>query len=270
MTKITDQEYLRTQQYNDAAKLNDRMRLHARFSTNTYPWQRWVFEQLGLPADARVLEAGCGPGQLWLQNRDRIPPGWQVTLADFSAGMLAEAQQNLAGLRPFGFEQADAQALPFADASFDALIANHMLYHVPDRSRALAEFRRVLRPGGRLYAATNGQAHLRELFALAERLAPQLERWGGAAEGGNFTLENGGEQLARHFAGAELRRYPDGLVVTEAEPLVAFIMSMHLADQAGEGQRAELLAKVEAILREQGSIHITKDSGLFIAQARES
>lgn len=267
MTKITDQAYLRTQQYNDAAKLNDRIQLHARFSTNKGEWHRWVFDQLALPANARVLEVGCGPGQLWLRNADRIPP-WQVTLADFSAGMLAEAQQNLAGQRSFGFEVADAQQLPFEVGSFDALIANHMLYHVPDRGRALAEFRRVLRPSGQLYAATNGQAHLRELFELAQRLAPQRIGWGGAAESGNFTLENGGEQLARHFAEVELRRYPDGLVVTEAEPLVAFMMSMHVAEQVGEHERADLLAQVEAILREQSSIIIAKDTGMFIAQAR--
>ncbi len=266
MTKITDQEYLRSRQYNDAAKLNDRMQLHARFSTNKGEWHHWVFDQLDLPAGARVLEVGCGPGWLWSRNADRILPTWQVTLADFSPGMLAEAQQNLAGLRPFGFEVADAQALPFEAESFDALIANHMLYHVPDRARALAEFRRVLRPGGRLYAATNGQAHLRELFELTQRLAPQLVRWGGAAVDESFNLENGGEQLARHFADVDLRRYPDGLVVTEAEPLVAFIMSMHVADGTDKTLRAKLLAQVEAMLREQGAIHIGKDSGIFLAR----
>lgn len=267
MTKITDQEYLRTRQYNDAAKLNDRIQLHVRFSTNTYEWHRWVFDQLELPANARLLEVGCGPGRLWSRNADRIPAGWQITLSDFSAGMLAETQQNLAGLRPFGFEVADVQALPFADAAFDAVIANHMLYHVPDRPRALAEIRRVLRPGGQLYAATNGQAHMRELGELVQRLAPELAKWGGAAVDGHFGLENGGEQLAQHFAEVAVRRFPNALVVTEAAPLVAFIMSMSVADQAGAGLRTQLLAQVEAILREQGPIHITKDAGIFIAQA---
>lgn len=266
MSQIDDQEYLRTQQYHNANKLNDRIQLHVRFSTNPYEWHRWVFDQFALPAAARVLEVGCGPGRLWSRNSDRLPPGWQITLSDFSAGMLAEARQNLAGARPFGFEQADAQALPFAEAAFDAVIANHMLYHVPDRPRALAEFRRVLRPGGRLYAATNGEAHLRELHELAARLAPELSRWGGAAVDG-FNLENGGAQLAQHFAAVELRRFPNALVVTEAAPLVAFILSMHVADQASEQQRAELLAQVEAILREQGPIQITKDTGIFVAQA---
>lgn len=266
MSKIDDQQYLRTQQYNTASKLNDRVALHARFSTNTYGWQRWMFEQLALPPTAQVLEVGCGPGWLWFENRQRIPPGWQITLADFSAGMLAEARHNLAGLTQIAFEQADAQQLPFADAAFDAVIANHMLYHVPDRPRALAELRRVLRPGGRFYAATNGSAHLRELRELVQRVDPRLAAWG-SAEPRDFTLENGAAQLAPWFGPAELRRYPDGLRVAEAEPLVSFVLSMHVAEHASPQLRAQLLRYVEQAIQAGGPIHISKDAGLFLASA---
>jgi ubiquinone/menaquinone biosynthesis C-methylase UbiE len=58
---------------------------------------------------------------------------------------------------------ADAAWIPLADGSMDAVIANHMLYHVSDRRRALAEIHRLLRPGGRLYATTNGLGHMAEL-----------------------------------------------------------------------------------------------------------
>ena len=54
--------------------------------------------------------------------------------------------------------------LPFEADTFDAVVANHMLYHVPDRAQALAEMQRVLKPGGQVYLATNGLAHLRELL----------------------------------------------------------------------------------------------------------
>lgn len=266
MSKIDDQQYLRTRQYNNADKFNSRVALHARFSTNTYGWQRWVLDQIVLPADARVLEVGCGPGRLWFENRERIPPGWAITLADFSPGMLADARQRLDGLSSFRFEQADAQALPFADAAFDAVIANHMLYHVPDRPKALAEIRRVLRPGGRFYAATNGDAHLRELRELVLRIDPQLAAWGSSALR-DFTLENGAAQLTPWFEHVELRRYHDSLVVAEAEPLVAFVMSMNVAEHVTELQRAELQGLVEQIIRRDGPIHIAKASGLFLASA---
>src|SRR5215210_5060005 len=101
---------------------------------------------------------------LWRENGERIPAGWTVALADLSVGMLEEARRQLrAPPRRFGLVNLDAQALPFALASVDAVIANHMLYHVPDRQRAYAEIRRALRPGGHLYAATNGGNSMREL-----------------------------------------------------------------------------------------------------------
>jgi SAM-dependent methyltransferase len=89
----------------------------------------------------RLLDVGGGTGNYALALRDE---DWDVVVSDRSPEMLARAAAK-------GLETvvADAQALPFADASFDALICVSMLHHVDDRSRALAEQRRVLRPGGR-------------------------------------------------------------------------------------------------------------------------
>ncbi len=147
-------------QYGDASNLNARIALHERFSANAYGWPRWVFDQLDLPDESHLLEIGCGAGGLWADNLDRIPAGWEITLTDASPGMLAEAQRNLSIQRRFAFRLADAQKLPFEDGAFDAVIANHMLYHVPDRPRAFSEIARVLRDGGTLYAATYARAVL--------------------------------------------------------------------------------------------------------------
>src|SRR5215212_2091596 len=198
MPQIADQTYLR-EQYKNAANLNDRIQLHQRFSTNPYDFHMWVFDQLKLAANSHVLELGCGPGSLWRPNLARIPAGWQITLTDFSPGMLAEARASLAGAHLFAFEQADAQAIPFADRSFDAVIANHMLYHVPDRAKAFAEVRRVLRPAGRLYAATNGEQALQEIHALVHQFDPTIGLWGQPGTNG-FTLEGGGTELSEWFS----------------------------------------------------------------------
>ena len=211
MSHIADQTYLK-QQYQDASNLNDRIQIHVRFSTNSYRWHPWVFDQIDLPQHALVLELGCGPGWLWKDNLGRIPTGWQITLTDFSPGMLEEARRNLAGDRAFAFEVVDAQAIPYADSRFDAVIANHMLYHVPDRARALAEIRRVLKPGGRFYATTIGETHLRELYDLATRFDPALIGWGGGPAH-SFRLESGAAQLAPFFDRVAIRRYDDALVV---------------------------------------------------------
>lgn len=152
---MTDQSYLLEDQYRDPTNLQDRAQLHARFSVNPRGWLPWVFDRFAFGKEARLLDLGCGPGDLWHVNRERIPTGWDITLADLSPGMLDAAATKLDKAR-FSYRVADAQDLPFDNDWFDGVIANHMLYHVPDRERALIESRRVLKADGRLYAATNG------------------------------------------------------------------------------------------------------------------
>jgi ubiquinone/menaquinone biosynthesis C-methylase UbiE len=261
---MADPEYLRAEQYVSAANLNARIQLHGRFSTNHYGWFRWLFDQLCLPAQCDIMELGCGPGDLWLQNLPRIAPGWRITLSDFSPGMLGQAVANLRGQgHLFVFALTDAQSIPFADRSFDIVIANHMLYHVPDRSRALAEMRRVLRPGGRLYASTVGRSHLRELWGLVSRVDPALASR--AADVTNpFTLESGYEEVAQWFLDVLVARYEDALVVTEAEPLLAYVWSGEAASMSPE-QREAFARCVEQELALHGAIRISKDSGLLEA-----
>src|SRR5215208_7315562 len=171
MSKFTDQQYLKTDQYRDSSNLDARVMLHQRFSTNPYGWFRWVFDTLlKLPEDAKILELGCGHGLLWKENASRIPAGWNITLSDLSSGMLDAAWRNLVVTgRAFQFKEIDAQSIPFEDETFDAVIANHMLYHIPDRPKAINEIRRVLKPGGCLIAATVGKHHLKEMSAWMKR-----------------------------------------------------------------------------------------------------
>lgn len=263
-----DKQYLATRQYRDASNLNARGSLHARYGTNPYPWFRWVFDQaLGLaPADARILEVGAGPGGLWRENLDRLPSGWRVTLTDLSAGMVVEERAALPAAR-FDCAVADVEALPFDSASFDLVIANHMLYHVPDRPCALAELRRVLRPTATLIAATNGQDNMRELDDLLEEVAPaaQDDAWR-ASFRHPFKLENGAEQLAPFFDDIQIRLYDDALNVTDAEPLIAYVDSIDIPALRSQEARAALASRIAATMRERnGVFHISKSVGLFVA-----
>lgn len=269
MSKATNQPYLLADQYANADKLSIRIQLHQRFSTNARGWMPWLFDQLlelDLPAASRILELGAGRGDLWRLNSDRIPGGWDVTLSDFSAGMLEETRQNLADTAgQFSFAAVDAQAIPYPDATFDLVIANHMLYHVPDRPRALAEIRRVLKPGGRLFASTASERNMSEVGDLLQRFDPSLPYWGGRTME-IFSLENGEEQLRPSFAPIALRRYPDGLEITEAEPLVAYVCSM-MTDAVPEGDRVERFrAFVQHELDQHGAIRVSKDAGVFVAE----
>jgi ubiquinone/menaquinone biosynthesis C-methylase UbiE len=262
--KLSDQEYLLADHYKDASNLNARIELHRRFSTNKQGWNRWVFDQLNLPPECRILELGCGPGDLWRENLDRVPAGWEITLTDFSAGMLQQAQENLADSgRYFEFEIVDAQSIPYDDGSFDAIIANHMLYHVPDRAKALGEMRRVLKAGGRFCTSTVGLGHMREMYEIIDRFDSDKKLQHTAPP---FTLESGQEQLAPWFSQVTLRRYEDDLVITDAELLVAYILS--LADARSvfvDDKLIKLIEYLEQEIAAHGSVHITKDSGMFEA-----
>lgn len=264
MSKFTDQTYLRNDQYRDASNLNARIEIHQRFSTNPQGWFPWVWETLEqLPPTARVLELGCGAGSLWSACPERIPPGWSLTLSDFSAGMLESAWRNLVVIgRGIKFEQIDAQSIPYPDETFEIVIANHMLYHIPDWAKALGEIRRVMKPGGYLVATTFGAKHLKDMDNWLQRADATM---GLSASTGFFTLENGLHQLEAFFSHTELKHYIDSLRITEVEPLMAYICSSTSASGLSESAFAELRAELEGELQSKGAIHVTKDSGLFLA-----
>ncbi|MBN2502589.1 MAG: methyltransferase domain-containing protein [Anaerolineales bacterium] len=264
-SRFTDSDYLRNSQYRDDSNLNARANLHARFSTNAYGWLAWQFDQFNFPVEAQVLELSCGPASLWVENVDRLPSGVAFTLSDLSAGMVARARDRLMQTaRQFCFLVVDAQSIPFPDGHFDIVSANHMLYHVPDRARALAEIARVLRPDGVLYAATNGDTHLAELHELVNAFDPGLDYRGPVSLG--FSLENGTAQLEKWFSKVEMRRYEDALEVTEARPLVDYVLSMNsLEKPVSAAQAQEMEAFFQARIDADGAIHISKAPGTFIA-----
>lgn len=263
MSTASDQKYLLSDQYRDASNLNARIRLHQRFSVNTYGWHRWVFDQFDLSPTAHILELGCGPGHLWLENLRRIPEGWDVVLSDFSPGMLDEGRRALrTSSRTFRFEIMDAQSILFPDEMFDAVVANHMLFHVPDRAKAFSEIRRVLRPSGLLYAATNGRSHLREIDELLRRFDPGVPWEGGFSE--TFTLENGRDQMSPWFSHVMRRRYEDALVITEAHPLIEYVLSTRARAVLAGARLPDFARYVERELVQRGAIRVTKDAGILI------
>jgi SAM-dependent methyltransferase len=168
---------------------------------------------------ARVLEVGCGPGELAARIRDELAA--TVVALDLSPRMV-----DLARERGIDARVGDVQELPFGDGEFECAVAAWMLYHVPDVDRALRELARVLRPGGRLVAVTNGVDHLRELrelVGLPKRLSTA------------FSGENGEELLRRHFPSVEARdasgtvRFPDRAAV------VAYVEASRTLSGGGQG-----------------------------------
>lgn len=249
---MSEREKLR-EQYATDANLRARIALHDRFSTSTISWPHWIFDGYAFGDEADVLEVGCGDGNVWRENLHRIPPGWRLTLTDFSSGMVEAARAVLGDRAEYAV--ADVQELPFADASFDAVIANHMLFHVEDRRRALGETARVLRPGGTFRATTVGLGHLREIRELAP--PPPGSQWAKTRE--RFTIEQTADELAPFFVNVEVELLPepDALEVTELEPLLDFVRSRGDVD---EEELEPLRRAAGAEISERGFFHVSRAS----------
>jgi len=177
--------------WNDDANVREQYRtsdnLDARSSVWVSPISGPTAHDVALDAVAAsradsILDVGAGRGQLAQRMRDEI--GCRVIALDASTAMVTACAE-----RGISSVQGDARHLPFGSDRFDALVAAWMLYHVAPVEQALAEFARVLRPGGVLVAVTNGLEHLEELWRLAK--APRIEL--------PFRRENGEAFLSDFF-----------------------------------------------------------------------
>ena len=123
------------------------------------PAERAAWDRIiGLVAPPRspldALDAGCSTGFLSFELAAR---GHRVTGIDFAPAMLAEARRKAASRGiAIRFEEGDAEQLPFASGSFDLVVSRHVLWTLPHPEAAIDEWKRVLRPGGRL-AVIDGQ-----------------------------------------------------------------------------------------------------------------
>ena len=132
----------------------------------------------GIADGERVLDVGCGTGSLTFTLAQTANLA-AITGVDLTPGFLDFARTRNTDPR-IAFEHGDARALPFADKSFDRAFAMLVLHFIPDATRAVAEMRRVVRPGGTVAAAVwdlyGGQPHIRMIWDIAAVLDPGLER----------------------------------------------------------------------------------------------
>ena len=185
-------------------------------------------------------------------------------MGDLSPGMIEAARRSL-GEKRFLYRVVDAQELPFEDLRFDGVIANHMLFHVPDRARALREMRRVLTPGGRMYASTNGRTGRPGLAAwvrvAVHRDAPPAT---GGTDRERFSLETGEAQLRDVFSYIVMHRYDDALEITEIEPMIDYVQSTS-ALALDPARLPELRQTVAAETERHGCLRLPKNTGMFEA-----
>ena len=263
-SSYADPDYLKAHQYADSSNLEARANLHRLYTAGRdRDWFAWVYARLGLQAGERVLVCGGGHGLMWQANLARIPSDAAIVFTDVSAGMVDEAQRNLTSDVDFTFRTVDVQNLPFEDDSFDRVTANHMLYHVPDIAKAVAEIRRVLKPGGRFLAATNGPMHLHELKQFRVHVAPDFDDDSFILP---FHSDNGAAFIAPHFEQVAWQDFDSHLEVTDFEPLLAYIMSRkEVREHATARTIGTARKQFEQIAAEQGHFYVQKSTGVFIA-----
>ena len=264
-----DPAYLRYQ-YGTAEKLKVRIASHERYSERALDFRAWVLQRLDLAAGLTVLDVGCGSGVF---HRALGQHDVRVIACDRSPGMVQEVVAQAAQYRlPVGACQADAEALPVAAGSCDRVMANHMLYHVPDQERALRELRRVLKPGGRVIMATNAADHGKRFRDLHDEIAGELGYTPTGNAAGRFTLDDL-PLVQRVFGAAERHVVRNAFVFPTAEAALAYYASGlvdGIAERDAEGShRGKLLplmaARIEGIIEREGVFRVPKDAGCFVA-----
>ena len=241
-------------QYATADGLNARIRLHQKYSVATESYDDWIAKHYRIRAGEKVLEVGCGTGSIWRNAQQYLPDGASLILTDLSEGMLEAARSVVPACERISFEQADLQKLPYADHSFDLVIANMMLYHVPDLERALGEAARVLKPEGRFVCATSGEN------SVGNWLVDVLGA--GDVRAVSFTLQNGEKQLRNYFGCVQMDMRQDALRVTDVDDLAAYVLSMTSFSFVRAWPYEQLKEKLTQQMVE-GVITVPKENGLF-------
>jgi SAM-dependent methyltransferase len=252
-------------QYSTSEKLAARARLHTQYSVSDEGWFEWVARRLGLRDGDTVLDIGCGPGWFWANAAPLLPDRLDLTLADQSAGMIKEAEARCGSLKAWSVTsiEADAAALPFADASFDTVVAMHMLYHVRDQTKAIAEMYRVLKPGGLLAVTTNGAGNLRDLYALTTVFGSKPVEPVAAI----FGLDIAEQHLRAQFGNVTREIQPARLRITSPDDVFMALTSYPPGDGAPEEQLTAFRAAIAAAFaRGNGVLDVEKEVGLFLSR----
>ncbi len=269
----TDRDILTQKVYATDETLAIRQRTHELYTVPKINFAEWVLEHIPWHGDEQVLDIGSGPGTYFELINQRIPDGHLVA-GDLSFGMARKAARhggaNLA-------INSDVQALPFADGTFDVVLANHMLYHVPNIDNGLAEIHRILKPKGALIAATNSQYNLPEFEQLIRRAFHLLGAVSADAEQMkppeyNFQLEDGPAKLARHFYAVARYDLPGAFIFPTVQPAIDYINSTRALREPQLPRRiawddfiSVLGDQIERLINHFGELIVNKLTGVLVA-----
>lgn len=266
---LTGMENSLKTQYQNASNISSRINLHSLYSQNPQGWFPWIYEQCEIRPGMKILELGCGDGALWTENLSRLPLDISITLSDISEGMIRDARRALgAGDTRFSFGAFDCRHIPYEENSFDLVIANHVLFYCDNIPAVCREVRRVLKPRGAFLCSAYGSRHMKEISRLVQEFDDRIVL---AAQHlyERFGRENGGELLHSCFSHVLWRPYEDALLVTQAEPLISYILSCHgNQNQYLLNRYTEFRSFVGKKIKKGFSV--TKDAGIFFCRNEDA
>ena len=258
MSNINNMSIVR-QQYANANNLNTRISIHDKYSTNKMGFGNWIVSNYRIDKGMKVLELGCGTGDMWKNREDLIKLCSKLTLSDFSEGMLSTTKNNIGECNNVDYKVIYIQEIPFENETFDVVIANMMLYHVPDIDKGLAEVQRVLKRGGLFYCATYGE------HGIVEYLSKILSAYGVEDNiNKNFTLQNGYEILSKTFSRVEKLEYIDSLAVTNIDDMVEYIYSLSSMTSLNSVPK-QVIKEILINNTTNGILNVPKEYGMFIS-----
>ena len=257
MSAINDKDIVK-KQYENVTNLNTRISIHDKYSVNKQGFGNWIVSNYQITNGMRVLELGCGTGDMWTRKSNLITKCAELVLTDFSEGMIRAAQNNIGDFPNIAYKVVDIQEIPFEANSFDIVIANMMLYHVPDLKKGLSEVTRVLKEGGKFYCATYGEhgivpfiANLLKPYGVEDRVNK------------NFTLQNGRKILVQYFSAVEMLEYNDSLEVTNIDDMLDYIYSLTSMAEVSNIKK-EVVKKILEQNMVDGVLKIPKEYGMFV------
>ena len=251
------------QQFSNDKNLDFRIEFYKKYTTNKYKFADWLFDKYKFKENISILEIGCGNGKHWEERIEKLPKGTKLILSDFLDGMLDLVKEKYSSYKNVSFEKIDIQSIPFEDESFDIIIANHMLFHVPNLDKGLSEVQRVLKKGGYFYSATDGNGGMRPFLHEAIK---QFDKENDAfTEKLPFNLQNGKEILSKYFSSVERYDYENTLAITKTEDLIEWLKSTKSISGFSEENLTNLYKYFENIRIQNGAINIPRETGVFIS-----
>ena len=248
------------EQYKNHDNLDIRVELHKKYSKNKLGFNNWIFSSYQITDEVKVLELGCGTGELWKSNSDSIDKMKQLVITDFSKDMVKTTKSVIGNRDNVNYEIMDIQKISFENETFDIVIANMLLHHVNDIHKALSEVNRVLKTGGIFYCATFGENGVVDYLAslFEDEVNQDLENK-------TFTLQNGTMHLSKYFKSVDTLLYDDELQVTSIDDLVKYIQSFKGISEIGSLEE-KVIRKTLEVHFYKGELIIPKEYGMFIAR----